>query len=72
MLPLILAGEDFQPRQLVFMVGPVIGAIVAVPLRLLLERVGVGRLSRSLVALLVFFAVVFVWSVYVARKWPLP
>ena len=67
----ILAGQDFHRRDLVFMIGPAVGAVVGGVLRLVLAKMGVSKLVASLVVVLVFFAITFGWTAFVLTTlWP--
>ena len=69
----ILAGEDFHPRHLVFMIGPAIGAVIGTVMRPVLVKLGVSKLIASLLVLGLFFGVSVAWTVFVyTTLWPLP
>lgn len=68
---LILAGKEFHPRDLVYMIGPAMGVALGYGLRYALVRMGVGNLVTTLAVCAVFFGVTAAWSVFVfTTLWP--
>lgn len=72
MIAPLLAGEDFHPRHLVFMIGPAIGVTLGYGLKWLLGRMGIHKLATSLAVIVVFFGATALWTVFVLNTlWPI-
>jgi hypothetical protein len=66
----LLAGTpNIRPIDMAFMASAVICVLLATGVRVALARAGVGKLARSLIAMAVFFSLLFATCGAIAYFW---